>query len=108
MRFEGKRVWIGQISRDIGVRLTRATITTHKIDSDVDETREFLLEDLAFAQSPAKFGYDRGVGEAPYNTRTAIERLLSPLCILSTPEIPAESGALPRKSALYCPTKSAR
>jgi len=62
MRFEGKPVWIGQISRDIGVRLTRKTITTHKIDPDVDETREYLLEDLAYAQSVAAFGYVRGVG----------------------------------------------
>jgi len=67
MRYEGKPVWIGQISRDIGVRLTWQTVTTHKIDPDVDETREFLLEDIAYAQSLAKFGYVRGVGEAPYD-----------------------------------------
>ena len=41
MRFDGKLVWIGQISRDIGVRFTSKTITTHKIDPDVDETRSF-------------------------------------------------------------------
>ena len=63
---EGKPVWTGQISRDIGVRFTTRTITTHKIDPDVDETREFLLEDLAYAQSLAKFGYVGGVGAAPY------------------------------------------
>ncbi len=63
MRFEGKPVWIGQISRDIGVRFTWKTITTHKIDANVDETREYLLEDLAYAQSLEKFGYVRGVGE---------------------------------------------
>lgn len=63
MRYEGKPVWIGQISRDIGVRLTWKTITTHKIDADVDETREYLLEDLAYAQSLTKFGYVPGVGE---------------------------------------------
>jgi hypothetical protein len=67
MRYESKPVWIGQISRDIGVRLTWKTVTTHKIDPDVDETREFLLEDIAYAQSLAKFGYVRGVGEAPYD-----------------------------------------
>jgi len=67
MRYEGTPVWIGQISRDIGVRLTWKTVTTHKIDPDVDETREFLLEDIAYAQSLAKFGYVRGVGEAPYD-----------------------------------------
>jgi hypothetical protein len=67
MRYEGEPVWIGQISRDIGVRLTWKTITTHKIDPDVDETREYLLEDLAYAQSVEKFGYVKGVGAAPYD-----------------------------------------
>lgn len=60
-------VWIGQISRDIGVRFTTKTITTHKIDPDVDETREFLIEDLAYTQSLAKIGYVGGVGAAPYD-----------------------------------------
>jgi hypothetical protein len=63
-RFEGVPVWIGQISRDIGVHFTRKTITTHKVDPNVDETREYLLEDLAYAQALAKFGYAEGVGEA--------------------------------------------
>jgi hypothetical protein len=67
LRHEGKPVWIGQISRDIGVRFTWRTITTHKIDPDVDETREYLLEDLAYAQSLAKFGYVGGVGAASYD-----------------------------------------
>jgi hypothetical protein len=62
VRYQGLPVWIGQISRDIGVRFTRKTITTHKIDPDVDETREFLLEDLAYAQSLYQVGYVRGVG----------------------------------------------
>ncbi|MEH6586971.1 MAG: LssY C-terminal domain-containing protein [Halioglobus sp.] len=67
LRFEGEPVWIGQISRDIGVRFTRKTITTHKIDPDVDETREFLLEDLAFSQAVKAFGYLGGVGSADYD-----------------------------------------
>jgi hypothetical protein len=67
LRFDGKPVWIGQISRDIGVHFTRKTITTHKIDPDVDETREFLVEDLAYSQSLEKFGYVDGVGAAPYD-----------------------------------------
>jgi hypothetical protein len=65
MTFEGQRVWIGQISRDIGVRFTMKTITTHKIDPDVDETREFLVENLAYHQSLRKFAYVGGVGSAP-------------------------------------------
>lgn len=65
LRFEGVPVWIGQISRDIGVRLTRKTITTHKVDPDVDETREYLVENLAYSQALAKLGYVDGVGAAP-------------------------------------------
>jgi len=65
LRYEGQPVWIGQISRDIGVRFTSKTITTHKIDPDVDETREYLLEDLAYAQSLRAYGYVPGVGVAP-------------------------------------------
>ena len=67
LRYKGHPVWIGQISRDIGVRFTRKTITTHKIDPDVDETREFLLEDMAFNQTLRGFGYIGGVGAAPYD-----------------------------------------
>jgi hypothetical protein len=63
--YQGLPVWIGQISRDIGVRFTTKTITTHKIDPDVDETREYLLENLAYAQSLKAFGYVGGVGEVP-------------------------------------------
>lgn len=67
LRYEGDPVFIGQISRDIGVRLTWKTITTHKIDPDVDETREYLFEDLAYAQSVKSYGYVRGVGAAPFD-----------------------------------------
>ncbi|MEE4173334.1 MAG: LssY C-terminal domain-containing protein [Xanthomonadales bacterium] len=63
--YEGKPVWVGQISRDIGVRFTRKTITTHKIDPQVDETRDYLLENLAYAQSLKAFAYAGGVGAVP-------------------------------------------
>ena len=64
-RYQGKTVFIGQISRDIGVRFSRRTITTHEIDPDVDETREYLLENLAYSQALAAFAYVGGVGAAP-------------------------------------------
>ncbi|MEH6593164.1 MAG: LssY C-terminal domain-containing protein [Halioglobus sp.] len=67
LRHNGTPVWIGQISRDIGVHFTWKTITTHKIDPNVDETREFLAEDLAYAQSVRKFGHVGGVGPASYD-----------------------------------------
>lgn len=66
-RYECKPVWLGQISRDIGVHFTKKTITTHKIDPDVDETREFLLENLVYSQALQKFAYVGGVGQASMN-----------------------------------------
>ncbi len=41
-------VWVGQVSRDIGVRFTTKVwnLTTHRIDPDVDEARDYVLEDL--------------------------------------------------------------
>jgi len=65
--FEGVPVFMGQISRDIGVRFTSKTITTHKIDPDVDETREYLLENLVYSQALEKFAYVGGVGEVSYD-----------------------------------------
>jgi len=67
MRYQGKQVWVGQISRDIGSRLTihSPTLTTHKIDPDVDEARSALAEDMAYSQGLTKVGYARGVGAAP-------------------------------------------
>ena len=67
MRYHGKPVWIGQISRDIGSRMTihSPTLTTHKIDPDVDEARTALTEDLAYSQNLARVGRVGGVGAAP-------------------------------------------
>lgn len=47
-RFRGQSVWIGQVSRDIGVRFTWKTwnLTTHRVDPDVDEARDYVVEDL--------------------------------------------------------------
>jgi hypothetical protein len=63
---EGQQVWIGQISRDIGVRFTLRTwnLTTHKIDPDVDEARDYLLGCLLAVSRVAKLGYCEGVEAA--------------------------------------------
>ncbi len=64
VQFKGKLVWIGQISRDIGVRFTTKTIVTHKIDPDVDETRSYLMQDLWYSQGLEQVGFVKGVGAA--------------------------------------------
>jgi hypothetical protein len=62
LRFQGRSVWAGAISRDIGVKLTTRspTLTTHVIDPDLDETRGYLLQDLMYSHAVARIGYVRG------------------------------------------------
>lgn len=64
LRFQGQPVWIGQVSRDIGVRFTWRTwnLTTHRIDPDVDEARDYVVEDLLQAGRLKMAGYFTGVG----------------------------------------------
>jgi hypothetical protein len=67
VRFEGQPVWIGQVSRDIGVRFTPRTwnLTTHLIDPDVDEARNYVLDSLRAAGHVARLGFIPGVQAAP-------------------------------------------
>jgi hypothetical protein len=67
MRFLERPVWVGQISRDIGVRFTHRTwnLTTHRIDPDVDESRDYLVEDLLAAGRVLGLAYLDGVGACP-------------------------------------------
>lgn len=63
LRFQGKSVWVGQVSRDIGVRFTMKTwnLTTHRVDPDVDEARDYVIEDLLEAGRIEATGYVDGV-----------------------------------------------
>lgn len=67
MTYHDKQVWIGQISRDIGSRLTIHSpyLTTHKIDPDVDEALMALIQDLVYSQFLTGIGMVNGVGAAP-------------------------------------------
>ena len=63
VQHQGRPVWIGQISRDIGVKLSGKfwPPTTHVIDPDVDDARFYLLQDIMDGEQVAKFGYTTGV-----------------------------------------------
>ena len=65
-RCEGRPVWVGQVSRDIGVKVTdrSPTLTTHVIDPVVDEAREYLLHSLLHRESVQWFSFARGVGSS--------------------------------------------
>ena len=64
----GKHVWVGQISRDIGVKLSSKTMVTHKIDPVVDEARFYITLDVAASQTLHRFGYVKGVGYSDRDT----------------------------------------
>ena len=76
LRFMGKPVWIGQVSRDIGVRFTLKTwnLTTHAIDANVDEARDYVLDDLMGAGRVSHVAYVPGVQAC---VRTAPRRNLT-------------------------------
>ena len=54
------------MSRDIGVRFTPKTwnLTTHRVDPDVDEARDYVLDYLVTARRVSRFGYVPGVEAA--------------------------------------------
>jgi hypothetical protein len=61
---DGQYVWVGQISRDIGIKLTTQSwyLTTHRISPEVDQDRYYLLQDLIMTGEVSRFGFVRGVG----------------------------------------------
>lgn len=72
-RFEGRPVWIGAISRDIGVILSGIG-TTHKIDPDVDAERWYLAQSIIRAQALQRFGFAGGGPLShPDNPRSSVE-----------------------------------
>jgi hypothetical protein len=61
---DGQQVWVGQISRDIGIKLTTQVwyLTTHRISPSVDQDRFYLLQDLIMSGAVSRFGFVQGVG----------------------------------------------
>ena len=63
---ESRAVFVGQISRDIGLRFTFKAPgwVTHKIDPEVDEARNYLSQEMLTSGSVGQVGWVEGVGEA--------------------------------------------
>lgn len=63
MRYDGKPVWVGQVSRDIGISFSTKNwwLSNHEIDPDVDEARNFLTQDILLLHGVKKFGYVRAM-----------------------------------------------
>jgi hypothetical protein len=65
---DGQNVWVGQISRDIGIRFTSKTFVTHKIDPVVDEARLYITLDIVTSESLRALGYVKGVGYSDHDS----------------------------------------
>jgi hypothetical protein len=101
--FKGKDVWVGQISRDIGVRMTWSSpiLMTHKIDPDVDEARGYLVQDMLASGYLEALGFAWGGAtsseEAPNFNLTGdpyfTDGLLSVIFIADEP-VPADQVTL--------------
>jgi len=63
-RVKGRPIWVGQVSRDIGVKFTTKTwnLSTHAIDAEIDDSRENVVGDLLQSQRVVLLGYVGGVG----------------------------------------------
>jgi hypothetical protein len=61
---DGLQVWVGQISRDIGIKMTTQSwyLTIHVISPEVDQDRFYLMQDLILPGAVSRFGFVRGVG----------------------------------------------
>ncbi len=64
IRYKGKTVWAGAVSRDIGsdLRIRKYWFAAQEIDPDIDETRDYMVEDVLLSQNVDKMGYVDGVG----------------------------------------------
>jgi hypothetical protein len=101
MRFNGKSVWVGQASRDIGVRFTTHAwnLMTHKIDPDIDESAIYVMTDLIYRHRLNHYGVVAGgIPRTPENPGknltgdpyyTSGKRVVMVLPAKSAPDFPA-------------------
>ncbi len=67
---DGTNVWIGQVSRDVGVKLSGRfwPPTTHVVDPDMDDARFYVVQELIDSGLVRRLGYVKG--HQPTNTAT--------------------------------------
>lgn len=66
LTYRGDSVWIGSVTRDIGsdLRVRKYWFAAQEIDPDIDETRDYVVEDLILSNNVYKIGYVNGGGKA--------------------------------------------
>jgi hypothetical protein len=64
LRYQGKPIWVGQVSTRLGGRFAPSAQGTQRLEPDVDEARNDVVQDLLYSQAVAKIGFVEGAGTA--------------------------------------------
>jgi hypothetical protein len=73
IRFNGRSVYLAQCGRPIGGRFAHHDTSNLALHGDVDEARNFLIQDMMYSGGLEKLGFVYGVGAAPRaNPRTTL------------------------------------
>jgi len=66
VRYKGMTVWAGAVSRDIGsdLRVRKYWFVAQEIDPNIDETRDYIVEDMALSGNVYELGYVKGIPPA--------------------------------------------
>ena len=62
LRYQGKPIWVGQVSTTLGGRFAASGEETQRIEPDVDDARSDIVQDLLYSQALAKVGFVKGAG----------------------------------------------
>jgi len=62
LRYQDKPIWVGQVSTDLGGRFAASGEGTERIEPDVDEARNDVVQDLLYSQALSKIGFVKGAG----------------------------------------------
>jgi hypothetical protein len=60
LRYQGTPIWVGQVSTGLGGRFAASGEGTRRIQPDVDEARNDVVQDLLYSQALAKIGFVKG------------------------------------------------
>jgi hypothetical protein len=65
IRFNGEFVYVAQVGRPVGGRFAHGGTAVEVLHGDVDEARNFLVQDMMYSGGLDKLGFVNGVGPAP-------------------------------------------
>ncbi|MFT0168654.1 hypothetical protein ACLKMY_06430 [Paraburkholderia mimosarum] len=74
LRYQGQLVFVAQVGRPVGGRFVPRNDPHPILQGNVDEARNYLIQDLMYSGGLDKLGFANGVGAAPYSQpRTTLD-----------------------------------